>query len=213
MERATQTKQQLADSLKDLMKNIPFRKITVQNVTDHCGLNRQTFYYHFKDIYQLLEWIYRNEIFPQSDRTDDLDWKKEMRSAIRYALKNKAFLRNINRSIRRETVEKFLYPIIYQWVTLIAADTHCDLSSKPEEQQFLYDFFTNAFVSFLIRWIGNGMQEDEENLLNKVTLIRSMFYSLNLTEIVPGQQTGNKTEPGTIDFLQSYASKRQMELY
>ncbi|HCB90943.1 MAG TPA: dihydroxyacetone kinase transcriptional activator DhaS, partial [Ruminococcaceae bacterium] len=43
MVHASQTKAKLADSLKDLMKKTPFRKITIQNVTDHCGLNRQTF--------------------------------------------------------------------------------------------------------------------------------------------------------------------------
>ncbi|HAH77931.1 MAG TPA: dihydroxyacetone kinase transcriptional activator DhaS, partial [Ruminococcaceae bacterium] len=63
MVHASQTKAKLADSLKDLMKKTPFRKITIQNVTDHCGLNRQTFYYHFKDMYDLLRWIYQNEIF------------------------------------------------------------------------------------------------------------------------------------------------------
>ena len=50
------------------MKKTSFRKITIQNVTDHCGLNRQTFYYHFKDMYDLLNWIDQNEVFRESTR-------------------------------------------------------------------------------------------------------------------------------------------------
>jgi AcrR family transcriptional regulator len=55
------TKNLLADSLKNLMKTKPLPKITVQELVNGCRLNRRTFYYHFKDIYDILEWIYKKE--------------------------------------------------------------------------------------------------------------------------------------------------------
>ena len=54
------TKKALAVSLKKLLSKKELSKITISNITDECGVNRQTFYYHFKDIYDLLEWIYKN---------------------------------------------------------------------------------------------------------------------------------------------------------
>ena len=56
------TKKALAVSLKKLLSKKELSKITISNITDECGVNRQTFYYHFKDIYDLLEWIYKNEV-------------------------------------------------------------------------------------------------------------------------------------------------------
>ena len=50
------TKRALVASLKDLLAEKPLDKITVTDLTEHCGVNRMTFYYHFKDIYDLVEW-------------------------------------------------------------------------------------------------------------------------------------------------------------
>ena len=50
------TKRALEASLKNLLLKKPLNKITVNDITDDCGINRMTFYYHFKDIYDLVEW-------------------------------------------------------------------------------------------------------------------------------------------------------------
>jgi len=56
------TKQALAQSLKSLMNTTPLAKITVNDIVKECKVNRRTFYYHFQDIYALLEWIFKNEV-------------------------------------------------------------------------------------------------------------------------------------------------------
>ena len=66
------TKKALAVSLKKLLSKKELSKITISNITDECGVNRQTFYYHFKDIYDLLEWIYKNEVIDEIDNKDEL---------------------------------------------------------------------------------------------------------------------------------------------
>ena len=55
------TKKALAASLKQLLKEKPLDKITVTDLVEDCEVNRQTFYYHFQDIYDLIEWIYVSE--------------------------------------------------------------------------------------------------------------------------------------------------------
>ena len=52
------TKRAIQESFKKLLSNQPLDKITVKNITDDCGVNRNTFYYHYSDIYQLLEEIF-----------------------------------------------------------------------------------------------------------------------------------------------------------
>lgn len=49
------TKKALADSLKDLLRTRPLSKVTIADITEGCGINRMTFYYHFRDIYDLVE--------------------------------------------------------------------------------------------------------------------------------------------------------------
>ena len=55
------TKRMLAQSLIKLLYQEPLSGITVQQIADDCGVNRQTFYYHFQDIYALLEWIFEED--------------------------------------------------------------------------------------------------------------------------------------------------------
>ncbi len=61
MADANTTKQELAESLKDLMIKKSFEKITIKEICDSCGMNRKSFYYHFKDKYDLVNWIFDNE--------------------------------------------------------------------------------------------------------------------------------------------------------
>ena len=55
------TKKALATALKNKMKEKPFSKITVSELIAVCSVNRKTFYYHFKDIYDLLRWLFQEE--------------------------------------------------------------------------------------------------------------------------------------------------------
>ena len=55
------TKKALAEALKNRLSKTTLKNITIKDLTDDCGLNRQTFYYHFSDIYELMEWIFVDE--------------------------------------------------------------------------------------------------------------------------------------------------------
>ena len=65
------TKRALEASLKELLHHKPLDKITVSDLTDHCGVNRMTFYYHFKDIYDLVEWCCEED----AARAADILWE------------------------------------------------------------------------------------------------------------------------------------------
>lgn len=54
------TKRALAGSFEKLLSKRSFDKITVKDIVEDCGVNRQTFYYHFHDIYDLIEWIFQD---------------------------------------------------------------------------------------------------------------------------------------------------------
>ena len=183
MVHTSQTKAKLADSLKDLMKKTPFRKITIQNVTDHCGLNRQTFYYHFKDMYDLLRWIYQNEIF--RDFGLDRNWKSTLLTTLKYAKKNKIFLRNTVRSLRKESIERFLYPFVFKWSSRIFDEACSGLYIRQEDRNFLVKFFSHAFLDAILIWVGNGMPESESHLLQRVTMIRDMVRLYEQSQSVP----------------------------
>ena len=67
------TKRAIADSLKELTREKTFDKISVKDISEKCGINRQTFYYHFVDKFALLEWIYKTDLFDSNMEGIDFD--------------------------------------------------------------------------------------------------------------------------------------------
>lgn len=69
------TKRALAQSLKELMEVQPIEKISVGSICSQCGLNRKSFYYHFKDKYELINWIYYTEFVEKAiEKQFDTSW-------------------------------------------------------------------------------------------------------------------------------------------
>ena len=62
MPRSNQTKRLLAQSLQEIMATTPLEKISVNDIVDHAGVGRNTFYYHFEDKYDLVNWYFQNGI-------------------------------------------------------------------------------------------------------------------------------------------------------
>ena len=85
------TKQQLAESLKKLMRTKPFNRITVTELVADCGLNRKTFYYHFEDIYALVRWMFQEEaISLLKQREGSILWQEGLLQLFYYLEENRA---------------------------------------------------------------------------------------------------------------------------
>lgn len=74
------TKRLIANSFKELMLQMPFEKITIKTITDHANVIRPTFYNHFHDKYELVEWIVKTEII---DKTQEAIKNGSARGVIR----------------------------------------------------------------------------------------------------------------------------------
>ena len=104
------TKRALVASLKDLLAEKPLDKITVTDLTEHCGVNRMTFYYHFKDIYDLVEWacIESATRALAGQKTYDT-WQQGFLQILQAVQKDKVFVTKVYHSISREHIEHYLY--------------------------------------------------------------------------------------------------------
>ena len=63
------TEYRLAEALKNMMSEVPLDSISVTSLVKRCHVNRQTFYYHFHDIYDLLTLVFLNESIPHAEES------------------------------------------------------------------------------------------------------------------------------------------------
>ena len=94
------TEQLLADTLKELMSNESLDRITVQELSSACNIKRQTFYYHFRDIYDLLTWMFLNENALINKEVKD--WKEMVKMITKYA-NLLLLIKEIDLQVRKES--------------------------------------------------------------------------------------------------------------
>ena len=164
------TKYALEQSLKKLLRERPLDKITIKDLVEDCGVNRQTFYYHFKDIYDLLEWIYKNEVIDEIDNKDE-EWQQRFLYIFKYVIKNKEFVKNTYNSISREYLLRFIYMQTNKLLIDFIDKESEGMNIKVEDKKFMADFYKYGFVGILQKWIEDGMKEEPEGIIRKLNNI------------------------------------------
>lgn len=164
------TKKAISYALKDLLKERPFNKITVNDIAKNCNINRQTFYYHFIDKEDLIEWICREEMSGVLEKQkEDIPWQEKFLTVFMLMQKEKVFVTNIYHSVSleilRQNLYRLVYPIIYKEIDKISkADNLLE-----QDKIFITDFYKYAFVAIVLEWIKNDMVEEPQIIVDKVS--------------------------------------------
>ena len=165
------TKKALEASLKKLMLKKPLDKITIRDITDDCGISRMTFYYHFQDIYDLVEWCCIEDATAalQGKKTCDT-WNEGLVQIFEAVLENKAFILNAYRCISREQMENFLFRMTYGLIRGVVDEKSAGTSLTEKEKDFIAGFYKYGFVGEMLDWIRRGMKDDHRALARGIAL-------------------------------------------
>lgn len=166
------TKAALEESLKRLLLKKPLDKITITDITTDCGISRMAFYYHFKDIYDLVDWIFLEMAseFLEGKETYDT-WQQGFTQILYGVLRNRRLIMNAYNSLSHEQVERFLYALTYDLLLGVVEEEAVDVSIREEDKKFIIDFYKYAFVGFMIDWIKKGMKEQPEAFIEKLSVL------------------------------------------
>ncbi len=166
------TKHAIANGLKELTKKKSFEKITILDITKICGLNRQTFYYHFQDKYELVDWIYYNEAISLiiNDLTFE-NWNEKVLQMLTKMKEEDYFYENTLRVTQENGFRDYLFRI--------ASELFCDIIGKIAENEevtedqihFIAEFYAFGIVGIIISWAQHGMKETPEYIANQLKMV------------------------------------------
>lgn len=161
------TKKALSEGLKELMKHKSFSKISIADITQQCGLNRQTFYYHFQDKYELLNWIYYNEaIVPLTvDLTFDT-WGRKLLEMLRTMKRESYFYENALKSPGGNEFESYLLSFSRELAGSIFKKLDTEHRITEEDIEFYAKFFSFGIVGMIVLWAKTGMNETPERMID-----------------------------------------------
>ena len=165
------TKAALEESLKRLLLKKPLDKITITDITTDCGISRMAFYYHFKDIYDLVEWscVEDGTKALQGKKTSE-SWTEGLTQIFEAVLENKPFIMNVYRNVDRERIENYLFKLTYDLIVGVVEEKSKGLNITEEDKKFIADFYKYGFVGIMLEWIREGMKETIEDLVRMMDL-------------------------------------------
>ncbi|WP_186564920.1 TetR/AcrR family transcriptional regulator [Lawsonibacter celer] len=166
------TKRALEASLKHLLLQKPLDKITISDIAEDCGISRMTFYYHFKDIYDLIEWSCVEDAARALEGKKTYNtWEQGFLQIFEAVLDNRPFVMNVYHSVSREQIERYLYQLTYDLLIGVVEEKAAGMSVRDEDKKFIADFYKFAFVGLMLDWIKNGMKEDPQSIIDRLSIL------------------------------------------
>ena len=159
MPRSNQTKHLLAESLQELMVTTPLEKISVNDIVDHAGVGRNTFYYHFEDKYDLVNWYFQSGITRfLVERSAYSSWDSLLAALEAYFLENKVFYCNALAYNGQNSLQQYMFEYLCSIFAQNARELNPDIESA--EAQKIGQFFAGAMMGVLIPWVSGGMKNN-----------------------------------------------------
>lgn len=166
------TKRALASSLRRLLMKEPLDKITIKELTDDCGISRSAFYYHFQDIYELVEWTTFEKLGRKlSKSVEEGNWKEIIRTIVTDFDEDRQFVLTVYHYINYEMINKYVDRAMNKLMPMIMGELPEGLNVTKSQQQMVLDFFRAGMEGTLFQWVGNGMKESADEVISRLILI------------------------------------------
>ena len=159
------TEKAIVETLKDMLNTYTIDKITVKDLTGKCGISRNTFYYHFHDIYEVLtrSFIEEADQLLESHEKEG-SWEKIFEEGLGFLYENRAVINHIYWSVDGDLLDKFLDEVVYNYVRGVIEEERGEDRFTDKTISIAADFYKNALVGAVTGWIENDMKESYEEM-------------------------------------------------
>lgn len=166
------TKQAITASFLKLLAEKPLDRITVKDIVEDCGVSRNSFYYHYQDIFDLMDEVVQTETEKAlGAHFDAASWQNALISALHFALSHKRQVTNMYRSSCRNRVEQYLFCVTEKVLFESVEELSKDLHTTEWDRRFLARFYTYALVGLFREWVEDGLPDDLETMIRRMGIL------------------------------------------
>lgn len=159
------TKQVIAQGMKTLLETTRFEDISVGELAKKCNVSRNTFYYHFKDKYDVIAWIFYSEITPIIGEASVDNWSERLLSLCRYMQQNKTFYIKVLHVRGQNCFAEYLMKFYVNLVQDHFLKTKGNQVLEPEQINIISQFYAVGLTGVIISWAENGMETAPEPIV------------------------------------------------
>ena len=164
---AKQTQKFIMSTFMQLLESESLDKITVRDIVDECEINRNTFYYHYSDIYDLLDDVFRveTEKFMSEDVDENTTFGEEYERAARFVLKYKKAILHIYDSKKRDVLQNYLETLAFSFISRFVKKEADGYGLPDEDIDYITGFYTHAIVGNTLGWIKRKLPSGQEKFI------------------------------------------------
>jgi probable dihydroxyacetone kinase regulator len=164
--------------MKELMAEYPMEKIKIGDIVERCGLNRQSFYYHFKDKYDLVNWIFYTEFFSSIQNSIEKPGWELIGRICDYFYANRVFYCNALQVTGQNSFSEYfnevMQPIILQYMQ--------DIYIDDPHQEFYANFFADAIRISITKWLLGGAKMPPDDYVKLMRTATTGFAQKVISE-------------------------------
>lgn len=167
-----ETKKRIFDAFLQLLNKKPFDKITIKDIVETCDVNRNTFYYYYSDIYDLLEEVFTNEFNELlENHKNGGSWIEAFVKLASVAYEHKRIINNICSSRSYDYFENYMYKACKHILVDAVQFTASGMTVPEEDINFIASFYEYAFIGVVSEWFRTGMRESPVNFVSQLWLV------------------------------------------
>jgi AcrR family transcriptional regulator len=158
---ANYTQKAILQTFEDMLSEMPFDRITVSAIVSRCEISSNTFYYHYRDIYDLLEaWMQiKTAWFLESSTAED-GWQERLKSVLHQMQENPQLVYHVFNSISRERLERYIFNSVENAFYTYVKSRAEALNLQDEALHGIAGFCCYSLLGFLLKFIWNHMDAD-----------------------------------------------------
>jgi len=166
------SKAALAVALKQALATTPLAKVTVSGLAAAAGVNRQTFYSHFSDVYDLARWVFATEVANHIMAHASYDqWADGFSELLNYMQQNHDQAYAVIRSLRHDELERFFHRSLRNMMQVIVGELDDGLTLRPDDREFVIDHYTLAVLGHLLHWLATDMRDNPYVLIERLEFV------------------------------------------
>ena len=166
------TKTAIMQSFVKLLESTPFDKITVKDIVDDCGVNRNTFYYNFEDIYALVDALLSEEVARVLEKQKSCNsWKDGLYYGAEFVLQHKRAVYHLYHSSKRDQLDRYFKRVVYDAAAEVVRREAASLTATDADIEFVAGFYGDALIGMIRRWLDSDMKGDLEAMIRKLSAL------------------------------------------
>ena len=162
------TKRAIKDAFAEILGEKPLSKITVKDIVEKCGINRNSFYYHYNDIPSLLEEILNEQADMLVSVSGPSTIYDCILSAIDFATQNKKAMLHIFNSPNREMIYSYINRVSQRAVSEYIDKYAVDYNISEHDKQAIIMYYKSLLIGFLVDWLSSNMKYDLKDEISRI---------------------------------------------